>query len=752
MSSEVKTYRIFLAREEISDAAGHWMVAEKVRKAGEMREALSVIWDQIGDLFALEIYSHKQHIELCFTAAEDNVGHIAAAIYTMIPTALITESEDFSFNADEDDIIVGQEIKAREMTYTGLPFLTYEERNHDCGGSLLNILSVLPPENRYMIQFVAQRIPDDWKTSLKFRMQAISWYAAFPFRPLYWFKPGIAEKFKEHYPRKMTNLNFSTCIRTAVVVPCDEDTTDEERRLKEKRAIEHLKALYTGISFISNSDLGRFTARRVRRGERALRPVQERELSKPFMMDMFELASLWHPVFVHKHQSMAQLLSEFGGPPSSLLASMNSPDVTHFGTTNFRKGKDVFGLKRPDRDGHLHVLGKSGTGKSKLLQLLAKSDMEQGYGLALMDCHGDLVDEMLRLVPEERVKDVAVFDVSDHSFPPSFNPFAQVLQSERQYLASEFLDMFKKVDGLDLSESAERVLQNVVLALMEVPGTTVLSMFQMLTDDEFRADIIDELPDGSVRDFWLKEMDDEENLLDRSDIFRLTKVISKLVSTNLVSCILGQTENKFDFSRMIEENKIILIKVPKKNLGKQNTVLLGTLILTMIRLAASARAERGTAEKQFYIYVDEFQNFATESFAKSLTNASKHKVSYTIAHQMVNQLPKTVRDALTAKVGNVVSFQVGSEDAEALESRFSPPFSKLGLMNLDLRDFYIRMAIDGNVQEAFSGRTLDVSYPKKDFAKQCIEQSRTKFAKPREVVLDQLLVHEEDDQLEAAAG
>ncbi|MCB0329789.1 MAG: type IV secretion system DNA-binding domain-containing protein, partial [Bdellovibrionales bacterium] len=670
---------------------------------------------------------------------------------TMIPSAEIVEGEDFTEAVSEDDIIVSQELGIAEPKFPALPFLTYDERQHDCAGPYLNVLSVLPPEHKYMIQFVAKKIPDNWMLSFRYRMQAIAWLAAFPFRPLYWFKPAVMDKFKEYYPKKMVNPTFNVNIRAAVVVPGGMDLPDEDRIKKEKLAKQNLKSIVTGLTFTSNSQMGRIRAKKVKSGLRAIGPMQDRSLKKPFFFDIFELGTLWHPVFVTKHTNVAQVMAEHGSPPSNLIGGANRPDVTLFGRTNFRKGKDLFGIQRVDRDGHLHILGKSGTGKSKLIELLAQSDMKAGFGLALLDCHGDLVDEVLRLVPEERVKDVAVFDVSDYNFPPSFNPFSQVLKAERQFLAAEFIDMFKKVDGLALSESAERVLQNVVLALMEVPDTTVLSIFQMLTDADFRAGIVSELPEGAVRDFWMKEMDDEENFLDQPDIFRLTKVISRLVSTNLISCVLGQVENKFDFSRMIEENKIILIKVPKKNLGKQNTVLLGTLILTMIRLAASARADRGSANKQFYIYVDEFQNFATESFAKSLTNASKHKVSYTIAHQMINQLPAAVKEALTAKVSNVVSFQVGSDDAAALESRFSPPFSRLGLMNLDLRDFYIRMAIDGNVQEAFSGRTIDVAYPEVHYAKKCIEQSRNRYARVREEVLEELLLHD-DDIPEAAVG
>ncbi|MCI5064527.1 type IV secretory system conjugative DNA transfer family protein [bacterium] len=740
MGSKKKTYTIFLAHEELSDAVGHWIAIQKITKAGQMMESLQIVWEQVSDTFALEVYCHRQHIELCITASEEDIGQIASALYTTVPSAEITERSDFTELVSEHDIVVGQEYHCAEPRFPSLPFLNFEDRQLDCMGPMLNIISVLPPDHHYIFQFVAKKVPDTWRINMRYRMESIFWHTNFPFRPIFWFKPGVREKYQESYSQKIIKPAFRVCARTAVVVPASAEISEEERKEREALAKKNLRSMVAGLQFMSRSDLGRFKKGKVRSGIKALRPVHQRALKKPYFMSLAELSTLWHPVFVHQQMNIAQILAEHGSPPSALLSTRSEGESSLFGKTNFRKGGSSFGIKRADREGHLHILGKSGTGKSKLIELLVQSDMQQGYGLALLDCHGDLVDEVLRLVPEERVQDVALFDVSDSHYPPSFNPFSQVLQSERQFLAAEFIDMFKRVEGADLSESAERVLQNVVLALMETPGSNVLSMFQMLTDGGFRADIIEKLPEGAVKDFWQKEMEVGKNLLDQPDIFRLTKVISKLVSTNLVSCILGQVENSFDFSRMIEEGKIILLKIPKKNLGKQNTVLLGTLVLTMIRLAASARAERGTADKPFYIYVDEFQNFATESFSKSLTHAAKHKVSYTIAHQMVNQLPDSVREVLKSKVSNTLSFQLGSDDAAALEGRFSPPFNRLGLMNLDLRNFYIRMAIDGDSQEAFSGSTIDVVFPEHDFAEQCRENSRRQYTRIREEVLENLLL------------
>lgn len=736
MVAQLKTCSIFLAREVISDADGHWMAAAKVRKASQMNETLAMIWEQLQGGFALEIYSHRQHIELCFTAPAEQIPVISSALYTMIPSASIVEREDLIPEVSQDDIVLSQEYSVAEPRYPVLPFLTYDDCQHDCAGPLLNILSVLPPEFKIIVQFVARALPETSSRAMWYKWQSFSWRSAFPVRPLYWFKPGIKEKFAKKYPPKILGLMFQVNIRVAVVIPASVEMSEEELRALELRGKESLRSIAVGLSFVNSSDMGRLKAKTIQAGQKTLLPFSERRLRKPFFMTTNELATIWHPVFVDKQMNIAQVLASNGNPPSAIFSATQAGSGTSlFARTNFRQGKDVFGIRREDRASHLHVLGKSGTGKSKLLELLVQSDMQDGMGLALIDCHGDLVDDVLSIVPENRINDVAVFDISDHEYPPCFNPFASVMQSERQFFASEMIDMLKKVDSVSLSESGERFIHNSIFALLELPNTTIYDLYQFLKSDHARSRFISQLSEGPLADYWLKEPDKIRDVGDQPGVFRVVKILSRLLSTNLIGCVLGQTENKFDFVRMMEDKKIVLMKVPKKNLGRQNTILLGTLLLTSLRLAAAARVRHSSSVAPFYVYIDEFQNFATDSFAKSLASASKQGVSYTIAHQMLNQLPLSVQEVLMAKVGNVISFQLGSSDATTIEPRFSPPFSHLGLMNLDLRNFYIRMMLDGAPQEPFSGRTLDVVQPTRTLSHECLDQSRRQYSRARSELL-----------------
>jgi hypothetical protein len=732
MVAQLKTCSIFLAREVISDTDGHWIAAGKVRKASQMNETLAMIWEQLHGGFALEVVSHRQHIELCFTAPAEQIPVISSALYTMIPSASIVEREDLIPEVSEHDIVLSQEYSVAEPRYPVLPFLTYDDSQHDCAGPFLNILTVLPPEYKVVVQFVARALPETSSRAMWYKWQAFCWRSAFPMRPLYWFKPGIAEKFSKKYPPKILALMFQVNLRVSLVIPASSELSGEERSALELQGRESLKALTVGLSFINSSDMGRLKAKPIQKGAKTLLPFSERRLRKPFFMTTHELATIWHPVFVHNLMNVAQVLASRGNPPSALFGAVSAGSGSSpFGQTNFRQGGGTFGLRREDRSSHLHILGKSGTGKSKLIELLVQSDMQHGVGLALLDCHGDLVDDTLALVPEERIRDVAIFDISDYEYPPCFNPFANVLLSERQFVATEMVDMLKKVDAISLSEGAERLLLNAILTLLEIPNTNIYDLLRFLKSEDVRGRLVRQLAAGPLADYWTKEPETVRKLLAQADLFRVIKILSRLLSTNLIGCVLSQTENKFDFVRMMEEKKIILIKVPKKNLGRQNTILLGTLLLTSLRLAAATRARQVGDLSPFYIYIDEFQNFATESFAKSITSAAKQDISYTIAHQMLNQLPSSVQEVLMAKVGNVISFQLGSEDALMIEPRFSPPFSHLGLMNLDLRHFYIRMMLEGAPQEPFSGRTIDVVRPAQTFIRDCIEHTRRQYARDR---------------------
>ncbi|RMG42144.1 MAG: ATP-binding protein [Candidatus Dadabacteria bacterium] len=722
---QIVTMAINIPREEISDAAGHLIAAFEVFKAGQFEEALLLIHEKSRSIFSLEIYTHKQQTQLCFTTDTKTAAIISAAIYTMIPTATIEEVNDLTSAFHSNNVIVAGEV--RPLHSDVVPFQTYRELVADPCAPLLNILSLLPSNHKVLIQHVCQAAPDNWLLHFKLKLQHARHIAEHPFRPMFWFKPGYLKSFFEYSPRKVKQKQFKVNIRIAVAAPIEDNgVTDKTKQLLQNQLTEELISILAGLQFLNWSDFNKFVLKRIKSGYAALQPLTARNLKRPFYLSAQELGSLWHPVYLNLNCNLAQVIAATGSPPANLPSDRRSKDVSIFAITDYRNTREIFGIKRTDRKKHLHIMGKSGSGKSKLLQLLAETDMRHGFGLAVVDCHGDLVEELLMLVPEERIDDVILFDPTDLQFPFAFNPFAGVPEALHDQLTSEFLRMFEVFSESNWTESVERVVHNAIMAMLKTKNASIMTLFNFLSESGARRSVIEDLPTGPLRSYWDKPDEELDTLLNQPELYSLINVLGGLLSTNIMSNILASPKSKIDFHDVLDNNRILLIKIPKRSLGKANSVLLGTMFLSLLKVIST---ERHSAQRDFYIYVDEFQNFATESFSKSLEPAQKYGISYTIAHQMLSQIPNSVANTLTSTIQNIIVFQLGGEDASSVEKRFEPVFEKADIINLPVRHFYIRMSIDGNLQEPFSGRTLDVVYPQKHFAAECTEKSRSRYCK-----------------------
>jgi hypothetical protein len=300
-------------------------------------------------------------------------------------------------------------------------------------------------------------------------------------------------------------------------------------------------------------------------------------------------------------------------------------------------------------------------------------------------------------------------------------------------VAMSFLDSFKRVFGADWSERMDHVLRYAVLGLLSMPGCNLVSLRRMLADERFRGEVVRQARDESVKRFWLREFVARRKDFEEGPISRLLNRLDELLATESVRHILGQETNLFNFRDLMDNQKIVLLKVSKGVLGSDNATLLGSLLVWKIYEAAMSRADIPAQDRQdFYLYVDEFQNFATESFGEILSEARKYNLSLTFANQFLSQLPSSIRKTIFGNVANFLSFRVGAEDAAAVAAEFAPSFGDGDLINLAIREFYLRMSINGQVQGPFSGRTLDLLYPApgKDFVEECIRASRQKYCLP----------------------
>lgn len=449
-----------------------------------------------------------------------------------------------------------------------------------------------------------------------------------------------------------------------------------------------------------------------------------------------EISTFYHfPPNTDQVPNLYKILSPKAEPPLGLPTVDNTPaeELCVFARTNYRNIKELFGIKRRDRARHMYVIGKSGSGKSKMQELLIKNDIESGHGVCVIDPHGDLIENIIPFVPQNRVQDVIYFNPADEAWPISFNPIEKVDPVYRQQVAIGFIEIFKKVFGANWSPRLEHVLRMTVLALLDAPKASVMSILLLLTDREYRQEIIKTINDQVVKNFWTNEFASWSERFDSEAIMPILNKIGQFVSNGLIRNIVGQEDNKLVLPDIMNKRKILLVKLPKGILGEENTALLGSMIVTKIYQASLARAD--IAENQrvpFYLYVDEFQNFATDSFANILSESRKYKLSLTVAHQYVSQLSDVVRKAVFGNISSVVSFRLGPEDAALLEKEFEPRFKAADITNLGVQEIYLKLSIDDEVKEAFSARTLDAPEVSTSYKEEIIKNTRENYCKSRE--------------------
>ncbi|MDQ5901667.1 MAG: hypothetical protein QG580_382 [Patescibacteria group bacterium] len=419
---------------------------------------------------------------------------------------------------------------------------------------------------------------------------------------------------------------------------------------------------------------------------------------------------------------------------------MFEPDrITYFGETDFRGKKTRFGIKAEDRSRHVYVIGKTGMGKSTLLENMASQDIKNGEGLCFIDPHGSAIDTLIEYIPEERLNDVIYFAPFDSEYPISFNVLETVPEDQRYLVVQGLMSTFDKIWPDTFSERMKYILSNTLLALLEYPGSTLLGVNRMYADKGYRQEVVKNISDPTVKTFWVDEFEKWDERFMREATAAIQNKIGQFTANPLVRNIIGQKNSSFDFREVMDKKKILLINLSKGRIGEQNSGLLGGMLITKIYLAAMSRADVSKSDMAdlppFFLFVDEFQNFANESFADILAEARKYKLNLTIAHQYVAQMEDEVRDAVFGNVGTTISFRVGPLDAELLEKVFVPTFTQEDIVNLGRFQMYLTLMIDGVGSKPFSAVSLS-PLPKNpiSFRDEVIDYSRNNFANKREVI------------------
>src|SRR3989344_2530577 len=382
-------------------------------------------------------------------------------------------------------------------------------------------------------------------------------------------------------------------------------------------------------------------------------------------------------------------LIKYAPPPSRLpvYQRVDPREVSFFGRTNYEASleekKFIFGIKRVDRRRHMYLIGKSGVGKSKLLELLMRQDVAYGHGLCIMDPHGDDITAILNYIPEERIDDVILIDPSDTAFPVAFNPLANVLPELKHQATQGLIEVMEKQFGANWTPRLEHVFRFTCLALLDYPHATMRGMISMLTDRNYRQKVVEYIEDDMVKRFWAIEFADWSEKFDTDAIIPLVNKLGQFLSDPMLRNIFGQKENKIDLETLMNQQKIVFINLSKGRLGEENSSFFGSMFITKIKQAGMARATMPEKDRtDFYLYVDEFQNVVTETFENMLSEARKYGLALTMAHQYVGQLIEKVMHAVLGNTGTIIIFRVGGEDAVKLKPEFAPLFDVKDMINL----------------------------------------------------------------------
>lgn len=382
-------------------------------------------------------------------------------------------------------------------------------------------------------------------------------------------------------------------------------------------------------------------------------------------------------------------------------------DISFFARTNFRSQDRIFGIKEDDRRRHMYVIGKTGMGKTNLLENLAIQDIKHGKGIAFIDPHGDTAEKLIRAIPSDRINDVIYFNPADQDFPIAFNVMENVNSEYKHLIASGLVGVFKKLWADSWGPRLEYILRNAILALLEYPGSTLLGVTRILVDKDYREKVVAKITDPVVRAFWVDEFSKWNDRVLQEVISPIQNKVGQFLSTSLIRNIVGQTKSSFDVREAMDSGKILIMNLSKGRVGEDASALIGAMMITKIQLAAMERVDMPEDDrKDFYLYVDEFQNFATESFANILSEARKYRLSLILANQYITQLDEKVADAVFGNAGTIISFRVGAADAEILEKEFDPVFLMNDIVNLPKFNIYLKLMIDGIAGDAFSATVL----------------------------------------------
>lgn len=679
---------------------------------------------------------------------------VEGQIYAQYPTVQIyAAEEDYTEHERQHPVAYSAELTTTDSEF--LPIRTFQSFEVDPLAGITGTLAKLESTGEELwIQILARPIADGWHAYAerwasnikKGRVSlfgtgssggGLRWLAGI--LSALWQPPeqgaGAGEKAPELSDRdrtriseaekKATKLGYQVKIRLAYLGG------------SQSSAKQRMQALVGTFKQFNSTNLNGLKMTKANFGKEYLEKYRNRAFTtNGFVLNIEELASVFHlPHTNVETPNIVWASSKTAEPPSKLpvITGERSIDeqISAFGVTDFRGINHQFGMLRYDRSRHVYIIGQTGAGKSGLLELFALSDIFHGQGYAIIDPHGDFAIDNMRFIPGSRIQDVVYFNPADTEYPVGFNPLEITNPSQKTNISSEVIGVLKRMFGDSWGPRLEYILRYTILALLDRPSTTMLDITRMLTDKKFRKDTLNYCQDTVVLQFWNVEFASWNDKFVTEAVAPVLNKVGAFTANPTIRNIIGQPESTFNIRQIMDEGKILIVNLSKGLIGEDNAAILGAFMVTKIQLAAMSRSDIMDINdrRPFYLYVDEFQNFATDSFATILSEARKYGLNLTVANQYVSQMTENVRDAVFGNVGTTISFRVSADDAPILAKQFEPNFEALDLLQMHNRNFVINMVINGEKTPAFSAKTLDLPPVQTDNLSQIIEHSRRQYSR-----------------------
>lgn len=683
------------------------------------------------DQYSFEIVANQNRISFYVACPRGSSRYIEQQINAHYPEAVIEEVPDYNSFSLKSQVAVGYLKTTKSFVF---PIKTYQKMEVDPMNSLINILSKLDRDESLVIQYTVRSARSHWhaksrrvaskiiqKNSVKDGLKAASPLGSFletvgsflPAKPKDQAETPAAPKRLSALEEEMVKLIEEKNMKAGLdvnirVIAC--------AKTKEKANI-YLDNVGSAFTEYNNFSYGNVFSRLIKDNpERTTKDFIYRHFreSNSFLMNSEELASIFHfPLKTTETPNIAWLTAKIAPAPATV-----PNEGISLGENVYRGVKKEIRIKRADRRRHTYIIGKSGVGKSVLLANMAIQDIQNGEGVCVLDPHGDLITDILDRIPPERAEDVIIFSPADLERPMALNllDYDPRYPEQKSFVINEMIGIFDKLYDLKATGGPmfEQYMRNAMLLVMDDPdsGSTLMEIPKVLADEEFRRLKLARCKNQTVVDFWKKEAEKAGGDAALANIVPyITSKLTSFISNDMMRPIIGQQKSAFNLREVMDKQKILLIDLPKGLVGEMNAYLLGMILVGKILMAALSRTDMPSEQrKDFYLYIDEFQNFTTNSICQILSEARKYALNLIIAHQYIGQLSKNnnteIKDAVFGNVGTLVSFKIGSEDAEFLVKEFAPVFNEYDLINIDKGTAYIKLLVDNSATRPFSMKTI----------------------------------------------